>query len=662
MTSSSDIPARRKLQLKSSVERAVRAAGQALPSFSRTLQEGARDIRLDLGGQLVLHSLGVGAVVGLAACLFFLLLQVTESLLIGGLAGYRALRPAGEVEIDLFEVAPHGLSLLVVLFLPALGGLCVGALVAHGAPEIAGGGGDAYIGTFHRSEPVSRKRVAWLKMLATAATLGTGGSAGREGPTMQVGASLALMLSRRLHLSSRERRMLLVSGTAAGLAAMFGTPLGAALLATEVLYRDDFESDALVPAVLASVTSYSVFLALVPSHGHLFAHAARYAVAPIHLFLYAGLAFVLSAFGRAFVRLVAASRRVFARVGSPLVRPALGGLALGTVAVVWLAFGNPRLGLHGLDVGALGPGYGLAQAAIVGAPFVPSGLWGVALFAGFAILKMITTSLTLGSGGSGGDFGPSVAIGGLIGGAYGRAMQLFVDPSLDPGAFALVGMGAFYGGLANVPVSAVVLVCEMSGTYDLLVPLMLTNVLAFVLLRRDHLYEQPASRFDSAAHAERSDVLAGLEVQDLVEPGRPSPGLLLVDSTLADAAANLPRFPSGQDVIPLVDAEGAIRGLVPRGALGELLAAPFDPDALVRSVERLVRAPISVYPDTRLSEALRILVASELREVPVLDSEGRLVTLLDELEVARAYEELTLERRDPVARTARRVSARPPAS
>src|SRR5262249_22942435 len=149
----------------------------------------------------------------------------------------------------------------VLLILPALGALGSG-LVSQIAPETRGGGGDAMIDAFHQKGGVIRRRVAWVKALASLLTLGTGGAGGREGPTMQIGGALGSWGGRVRAVPTRERRILMVGGVAAGIAAVFRTPLGAALLAVEVLYRDDFESDALIPAVLASVTAYSVVISI----------------------------------------------------------------------------------------------------------------------------------------------------------------------------------------------------------------------------------------------------------------------------------------------------------------------------------------------------------------------------------------------------------------
>ena len=210
-----------------------------------------------------MHALAVGLAVGAGACLFYMLLGVAERVLLEGLAGYQPLRSAGEHVMD-FPMPRRAFSPWMLALLPALGGLAAGFVAHRLAHETSGGGGDAYIDAFHRRGGIMRKRVALVKIIATSFTLGTGGSGGREGPTMQVGAAIGALVGRVIDVSARERRILAVSGTAAGLSAIFGTPLGAALFATEVLYRDDFESEALIPAILASVTAHSVFVAVVP--------------------------------------------------------------------------------------------------------------------------------------------------------------------------------------------------------------------------------------------------------------------------------------------------------------------------------------------------------------------------------------------------------------
>jgi len=599
-----------------------------------SLANALRSAEMRAIGRVVLHALAVGLLVGAGACAFYALLAFAERVLLEGVAGYKPLRTAGEHALD-FPVPERPFSPLLLALLPAAGGLAAGFVAHLFARETSGGGGDAYIDAFHRRGGAMRKRVAAVKIVATALTLGTGGSGGREGPTMQVGAALGALVGRVIDVSPRERRLLAVSGTAAGLSAIFGTPLGAALFATEVLYRDDFESDALVPAILASVTAHGVFVAIFPE-SELFAHAARYPFQPSHLPLYAALAVVVSLVARVFVRVLHDAKKLFLRVPGPVwIRPGIGGALLGVTATAWIVFVNPSLHLDGRGIGILGSGYGAAQGAIVGGSWIPGGWYGVGFLLVLVALKILATSFTLGSGASAGDFGPSLAIGGLVGGAFGRAAQLLVSPTIDPGAFALVGMGTFYGGIAHTPVSSLVMVCEMAGTYDLLPSLMLSSGLAFVLLRRVSLYgSQPASRFESPAHAgeESLDVLKRLRVREVFRRER----VVTFEerATLARVLDAVVEAPEWQDSFPVLDAAGKLVGLIS----GDLVRAAMKeqtPLALVIAADVMLD-PAAVSPDDDLHTALERFLGSGLRELPVVE-DGLVVGLLDESNITRAY-------------------------
>lgn len=585
-------------------------------------------------GRVVLHALGVGLTVGVMACVFYLVLGLAERGLLEGLGGYEPLRPAGEHVLD-FPMPRRPFTPWVVTIIPALGGLAAGLISHYLAKETSGGGGGAYIDAFHRRGGVMRKRVAAVKMLATAFTLGSGGSGGREGPTMQVGAALGALFGRFINVSDRERRILVVSGTAAGLSAIFGAPLGAALFATEVLYRDDFESDALIPAILASVTSHSVFVAVYPE-ATLFAHAAHYPFNPAHLPLYAILAILISVVARAFVWSLHKSKHLFHKLRVPgWSRPAIGGAMLGVMAIGWILLVNPRLGMEGRGIGILGSGYGAAQGAITGGAWIPAGWRGVGLLGMLVAMKIVATSFTLGSGGSGGDFGPSLAIGGLVGGAFGRAAQLLVSPEIDPGAFALVGMGCFYGGIAHTPVSTLVMVCEMAGTYDLLPSLMLTSGLAFVLLRRVSLYsKQPVSRFQSPVHAgeESLDVLKRLKVVDVFRRD----GIVMLETrqALASVVDSIAGAPDWQDSFPVTDAHGHLRGIVSSDVIRTTMKE--DTTGLMIIAADVMLPAVYVSPTDDLHTALERFLGSGLHELPVVD-EGKVVGLLDEAHITRAY-------------------------
>jgi CIC family chloride channel protein len=476
-----------------------------------------------------------------------------------------------------------------------------------------------------------------VKALASIFTLGSGGSGGREGPTMQIGGAIGSLVGRYLRVSVRERRILLIAGVAGGMAAVFRTPLGAALLAVEVLYRDDFESDALIPALLASVVAYSVFISF-NGESTLFAHAPRYPFVPAHLPYYAIMALLVAVLASGFLSLLHGVQKLTARLPVPTwARPGVGGLLLGVTATPVVMFVGPRIGQAGQGLGIFGGGYGAAQVAIVGANWLPDGLRGAELLLLAGLVKIVATSFTVGSGGSAGDFGPSLVMGGLFGGAFGRALQgLTGDPSIDSGAFALVGMGTFYGGIAHVPVSSLVMVCELAGSYDLLVPLMLAEGVAFIALRKKSLYsaqvpskrESPAHRHDLVFHA-----LEALRAGDVAVRDRPFISFEM--ATPAHDVIHKIADSSWQDVFPVVGGDGKMVGIVDTDLLRTFASQPdFE---LVTVAADLMRSPISVPSTESLHAAIDLMLNHQLRELPVVDEAGKIVGFLDEADVTRAY-------------------------
>ena len=599
--------------------------------FAKALSGAIRELELRHAGRTLLLSLAVGSAVGLIACGFFWALHLCESLLLQRLTGYVPLLPGGEAPLTLSN-QPHRLIPWALVVVPALGGLVTGLVGHFLAPEVFGGGGNSYVDAFHTGG-VLRRRVLGLKIFASLSTLGTGGSGGREGPTMLIGASVGSLISRALRVPEKDRRLLLVAGTAGGLAAMFGTPLGAGLLATEILYRDDFESDALIPAILSSVAAYSIFRAITPGEGHLFSCARGYAFSPQRLWLYVLLALVIAVAGRLFIFVLNHVRQMFRAISLPRwATPALGGLLLGALAVVWILGINPSLGLQGRGIGILGSGYGAAQAAILAPDFMPEGWRAAGLLLGLALVKMLATALTLESGGSAGDFGPSIAIGGLLGGAFGYAAQNLMPSIADPGAFALVGMGAFYGGIAHAPLAALVMVCEMAGSYALLVPLMLPVGLAYLALRPVSLY---GAQRVSRSSGQGVSLLRGKCVRDIVTLDRnlrtlsPASSIVSIKQELA----------SGEQLVyPVLDAQGRVLGVV-SDEMRSAMRTGFDFGGVVIAAD-VMTPNINITLEDSLETALSKMVGNRLHALPVVDADERLLGLLLEQDITRTYCEL----------------------
>ena len=590
-------------------------------------------LTLQLLGRLLLHAAVVGIAVGCMSLLFVEGLDLTQTLVLERLGGYVPLRAAGEVVALRGEHAPFRWWL--VLFLPAIGALAAGALSIL-APETRGGGSDAIIDAYHNQGGAVRRRVPAVKMLASIATLGFGGSGGREGPTMQIGGSIGSLVGRYFRVTDRERRILLVAGTAAGMAAVFRTPLGAALLAVEVLHKSDFESDALVPSVLASVVAYSV---MITGFGEstLFAHAPKYPFVPSQLWLYVLMALAVSGAAAAFVRVLALVRRTVGNLRiAAWTKPALGGLLLGGLATPIIYVLGARMG-EGQGLGILGGGYGAAQVAITGASWFPEGWRGASVLLLLGVVKILATSLTVGTGGSAGDFGPSMVMGGLFGGAFGRAAQIVLhDPGIDPGAFALVGMGTFYGGLAHVPIGSLVMTCELAGSYDLLVPLMLAEGIAYVALRNHSLYHsQVPTKRESPAHRDDLilDFLREIRVDQVMVKDRE-----LASFRREDRAPDVIRKVADadwQDAFPVLDAEGKLVGVITTDILK---ATAAEPDALVLALaDDMMAAPVFVRGTDHLHSALEVMLTSGMRELLVTDEAGKVQGVLDQNEITAAY-------------------------
>lgn len=586
-------------------------------------------LELQIVGRTLLHAALVGLGAGILGCAFFACAELAQNLLLEHLAAYEPLRAHGEKVWG--SAAVGDLRLWALVLIPAIGAL-LGGIVCRFAPECSGGGGDATIDAFHHEQGVVRGRVLWVKPLASIATLGAGGSGGREGPTMQIGAALGSTVGRYLRVSTRERRVLMVAGIAAGISAVFRAPLGAALIAIEMLYRDDFESEALIPSVLASVVAYSVSISVF-GQSTLFGHLPPYTFHPQQIPLYLVLALVIAAAASTFVASLRFAHKLYERVAVPAwVRPAIGGLSLGLLVIVALHFVGPVIGRADKGLGILGGGYGVSQVAITGADWLPIGWTGVEILAALALVKIIASSVTIGSGGSAGDFAPALAIGGLLGGAFGIAARVVLhDPSIQPGAFALVGMGTFYGGIANTPLAALVLVCEMAGSYELLVPLMLAEGVAFIALRRVSLYpaQLPTVR-ESPVHRKEADPLANARCRDVLRNDRPF--VVIAPETPVGEVLRQIELAGPQGVFPVVDRQQLLRGLISDETL-RLIAS--NPELhMVGVAADLMTPAVSVPQDTDLRTAAQALVSNDLRALPVVDDQRRIVGIVDEHDLA----------------------------
>lgn len=586
-------------------------------------------------------SLLVGVVAGLGAVVFFLACRIVVHFALGVAAGYPAPEPAGEAGFHLFPPLIQDIRLWMLLLVPLLGGLVSGLIVFTLAPEAEGHGTDAVIDAYHNHQGRIRPRVPLVKIIASAITLGTGGSGGREGPIAQIGAGFGSFLGGLLHLRPAERRVLLAAGMGAGIAAIFRAPLAGALFAAEVLYRSpEFEPEVIMPAALASVVAYCTFGAFFgwePLFGGLsrltFGH-------PLRLVSYTLLAVFVAVLAMLYTRSFYGLTHLFHRLPGPRhVKPALGALLTGLVGVgLYLAFGRNS---HALSV--MSTGYGILQWALDPESGRADLLGMAALLLAVALGKILTTGLTIGSGGSGGVFGPSMVIGGCGGGALGLALHALLPEPLrtqlvpHPAAFVLVGMAGFFAAAAKTPISTLVIVSEMTNNYNLLLPALWVCVLSFLLSDAQSLYRsQVESRSRSPAHLGSyvREVLAGLRVEQFLTASAGTPVVQPGDSLekvlerqVDSPYPVLPVVGSDQYLEGVIDAEEVYRAAKSPGLMRLILATD------------LMQSVVPLTPDDPLDRAFELFVENDLMALPVVKSrdDRRLLGMVRRADVSGTY-------------------------
>ena len=583
------------------------------PAVSRRGSAALRDARRRTRSasylrKWVVLGAGIGIVGGLGAILFYTALELATHLFLGVLAGYTPPTPAGEGGAPITDAARPW----AIPFVVALGGLLSGIIVFRFAPEAEGHGTDAAIAAYHHHPRGIRARIPAVKLVASAITIGSGGSGGREGPTAQISAGFGSFLGRILDLDARDARIAVAVGMAAGIGAIFRAPLGGAILGAELLYRDDVESDALVPSFIATIIAYSIFGA-VEGFSPIFGAQARFGFAnPAQLGWYALIGIACGLVGLLYVSNFYGLTDRFARWSLPrAVKPAIAGFAVGCIALV--------------IPGVLGTGYGFVQAGLDRQSLLAVPLWMV-LVLPFA--KILATSLSIGSGGSGGIFGPGMVIGGLLGAGIWRLLEPFA-PAIpaDPAPFVIVAMMALFGSVAHAPLAVMLMVAEMTGNLSMLAPAMVAVGLATFVVGEKSIYRsQLASRAESPAHRYRfaMPLLAAVPVGDAARQARI---VVRTDEPVRDALARMDH--AAVPGAPVVDRDGLVIGLVDVDELrghgdGRVGDTPF------------LREPI-LAADDGLDDGLGALADHRRSWAPVVAEGGRLAGVLSVRDAIAAY-------------------------
>jgi CIC family chloride channel protein len=618
--------------------RRVKRLDQLLPDFEDVGELLERFNLRRVYYWLFLASL-VGLAGGLGALAFKWLADTVLGAFWGHLVGFAPPSPGGEPN---GVVAEGPLRMWALVAAPAIGGLLSALLVFRFAPDAAGHGTDAAIRAYHRGSGHIPWRTPLVKLFASALTLGSGGSAGREGPIAQIGAGFGSLLGATLHLSDRERRVLMMAGVSAGVGAIFRAPFAGAIFAAEVLYREpDLEAEVLVPALLSSIVSYSVYCA-VHGFGHLFTGTAAFTFTnPTSMLCYVAMGLVLAFGGITYVTALDRTTRAFRRWPiSNYMKPAIGGAIVGGIGLVALWATNDTSVLS-----VMGSGYGTLQRAVSETSAIGPSL---AVLAFVAVGKMLTTSLTIGSGGSGGVFGPSMVIGGCLGACVGTVFHAWF-PTLVPdvGPFTIVGMAGFFAGVAKTPISTLLMVGELTGNYSLLLPSMLVVCIAMIIVHRWTIYsEQVRTRAESPVHRGEllHDVLAELQVGSVVSR---EPNFQTVDPSMSLRAVIRVAEDAHQHTVPVVDKKGQLHGVLTADTMRSVLAE--DPVRGVVIAEDLLTPNIPVLRTTdTVDRALELLALQHVDVLPVLSPDGSLAGLLDRRAILGAYRRRIEELRNGV--------------
>jgi chloride channel protein, CIC family len=540
----------------------------------------------------------IGVVAGVGAIVFYAAIALCTHLFLTLGAGFAPPGPAGEGATVLRPISrPWAIPLITTL-----GGLLCGLIVFTFAPEAEGHGTDAAIDAFHERGGKIRARIPPIKLVASAITIGSGGSAGREGPTAQIAAGFGSWLGDLLHLDEHDRRIAMAAGVGAGIGSIFKAPFGGALLSAEILYKRDFEAEALFPASIASVVGFSIYGAWA-GWTPVFGGGGHFSFTdPSSLLGFLVLGIACGAVGLLYPTTLYGLRDLFHKVQLPkYLKPAIGGLCVGLIGLVL-----PQ---------ALGMGYGYAQFAING-DFVTLSAW---LMLALVFVKILTTSLTIGTGGSGGVFGPGMVIGGFLGAALWAGLHAWAPWMLGhtpPGAFAVVGMGAFFGGIAKAPLAVILMVAEMTGEYSLIVPAMLATMVAYLVTGETSIYEsQVDTRLDSPAHKDdyALPLLQSLTVRQAMGTNPVTAG----PDTTVDALSALVRERHVASVLIVDGADGVqVVGLVTATDLARV--SPQNAQ-ITRARQIMSRQVVRAYADESLYRAWLRMTRRGFRQLAVVE-------------------------------------------
>ena len=567
----------------------------------------------------------VGLAGALGAVLFRLLIRAVQGFAFGGVDGFNAVFEEGIATETRDPLdAARELAWYWRIAIPAAGGLLVGPLIYFFAREARGHGIPEVMKAVAVRGGVIRARIVGVKALASALSIGTGGSVGREGPIVQIGSAFGSTLGQRLQLSAAGVRTLVGCGAAAGISATFNAPIAGAIFAAEIIVGD-FAVTQFTPIVISSVVASVVTRYAIGNHPA-FVVPDYEIVSPFELLPYMVAGVVAGLVAVAFIRTLSFAEDAFAKIPIPeWSKATLGGAMVGTMAI-WL----PNV---------YGVGYTTISGALAGT--LATGLMGV-----LVVAKILATSVTIGSGGSGGVFAPSLFLGAMAGGVVGTLVeQYFPGATASSGAYALVTMGAVVAAATHAPVSAIIIIFELTQTIDIIPALMtacVVSTLVSQLSYRDSIYTTKLRRQGiDIFEAKNPNVLKDLSVRDVIVL---DPVMLPASADFKTVLDLVVQSPHSQFYV--AGADGRYQGAI---SLLELRRLIYDQETLQHVVvagDLVDSTHPTVTDDVDLSIVMQLFTSSHVHEIAVVDADdpGRLVGTVREKDVIEASNREQLRR------------------
>ncbi|MBN1304412.1 MAG: chloride channel protein [Anaerolineales bacterium] len=539
-----------------------------------------------------------------------------------------------------------------IVIIPAVGGLIVGPLIyffareakGHGVPEVM----EAVALRGGRIRPI----VAVIKSLASSITIGSGGSVGREGPIVQIGAALGSTVGQKLGLSDDRIRNLVACGAAGGIAATFNAPIAGVVFALEIILGDfsvRYFSSVVVSAVTASVIGRAVL-----GNEPAFHIPLEYGVKSLWEFAVYPVLGILAAFvGVLFVRMLYWSEDLFAKWKSvpEWLQPMFGGILLGVIGLLY-----PRLtGVSWEHMPQIfNVGYNTIESALANDLALKTVLILLAL-------KMLATSITLGTGGSGGVFAPGLFMGAMFGAAFELSVNKLLPGILAPaGAYALVGMAALFASTAHAPLTAILILFELTGDYQIMLPLMFTVVITTIvsqrLLKGENIYSLKLTR--RGVHLQRGrdiDILHGVLVSEVLTT---NPSTISPDLSLKELSEVFAR--SRRRGLVILDNNEKLWGLVTISDLEQAIERGVGlSNTRVKEIATKHRRLLVTYPDESIGDALNKMSRKGFGRLPVVTREDpeKLVGLVQQQDIVKAYN-LALTKRAEIQHRTKRMQMR----